>query len=106
MCCRLDDNSNTYIEVDKVDNICSDEKNISTIYIGISVSVLEILKGARKIIAANYPKMIIHLGTMKEEVYQIPFYLKKIEPGYRLYLRFQSSMPSRLFLYAIPSKAK
>ncbi len=101
-CCRIDNNSDTFIDVDMVDNICANEKCISTMYIGISVAVLEILKGAKNTIVANKPRMIINLGTMKEELYLIPSYIKEIEPSYKLYFRFQSSMPSRLFLYAVP----
>lgn len=101
-CCRIDDKSSTFIDVDTVDNICANEKCISTIYIGISVAVLEILEGAKNTIIVNHPRMIINLGTMKEELYLIPLFIKKIAPCYKLYFRFQSSMPSRLFLYAVP----
>lgn len=100
-CCRIDDTSSTFIEVDKIDNICANEETISTIYIGMSAAVLEILKGAKNTIISNRPRMIINLGTMKEEVFSVPLYIKEISASYKLYFRFQSSMPSRLFLYAI-----
>ncbi|MBO5032034.1 MAG: hypothetical protein J6D08_09150 [Lachnospiraceae bacterium] len=101
-CCRIDDNFSSFIDVDTIDNICIDEKNISTIYIGISAAVLEIIKGSKNTIIANKPRLIVNLGTMKEELFLIPLYIKEIEPSYKLYFRFQSSMPSRLFLYAVP----
>ena len=72
------------------------------VYIGISAAVLEIIKGSKNTIIANKPRLIVNLGTMKEELFLIPLYIKEIEPSYKLYFRFQSSMPSRLFLYAVP----
>lgn len=101
-CCRLDDNSDIFIDVDTIDHICMNEKCITTIYIGISAAVLQILKGAENTIVSKRPQMIINLGTMREEVYEIPLYIKSVAPDYKLYLRLQSAMPSRMFLYAIP----
>ncbi len=101
-CCRLDDASDTFIDVDTVDHICIDEECITTMYIGISAAVLQILKGAENTIISKRPQMIINLGTLKEEVYAIPLYIKSVAPDYKLYFRLQSAMPSRMFLYAIP----
>ncbi|MCI9106983.1 MAG: hypothetical protein HFI00_01985 [Lachnospiraceae bacterium] len=101
-CCRLDENSDTFIDVDTVDHICIDEDFVTTMYIGISAAVLHILKGAEHTVLSKRPRMIINLGTLKEEVYSIPLYIKSVVPDYKLYFRMQSSMPSRMFLYAIP----
>lgn len=101
-CCRIDDNSSTFIDVDTVDNLCINEMSISTMYMGISVAVLEILKGAENTIVTNQPRMIINMGTMKEELFSVPLYIRELSASHKLYFRFQSSMPSRLFLYAIP----
>ena len=101
-CCRLDEESDTFIDVDTIDHICVNEKYITTIYIGISAAVLQILKGAENTMVSRRPQMIINLGTMKEEVYAIPLYIKSVVPDYKLYFRLQSAMPSRMFLYAIP----
>jgi len=99
-CCRLDSESSSYIDVDTIDNLCRDEK-VSVLNMGISIGECEMLEGAYKTISANHPKMIIFMGSAEKELYSIPCFIKENFPQYKLYLRFQSSMPSRLFLYAI-----
>lgn len=100
-CCRVEENSEYMIEVDTIDHLCS-EDNITFINIGISTGVLEILEGAKNTIKTNKPKVVVFMGAAKEELYSIPLFFEKNYPEYSLYLRFQSSMPSRMFLYAIP----
>lgn len=101
-CCRLDKTASTYIEVDAIDNICGHNDNISILNLGISTAEVEIIQGARMTIERCLPKLVIFMGSAKEELYLIPKLINEINPNYKIYLRFQSSMASRLFLYAIP----
>ncbi len=103
-CCRLDENGTDYIEVDAIDNIISSDTEVSMLNLGISTAEKEILEGAYKTIKNNLPKMLVFMGSAKEELYTIPQYIKEIDESYKLYLRFIQSMPSRIFLYAVPQK--
>ena len=96
----------TYIDVDAIDNICRIEDGISMIYLAVATAEKEILCGAKNIISKCLPKIIVFMGSAKEELYTIPRLIKDIDDSYDIYLRFQNAMPSRLFLYAIPRKSK
>lgn len=102
-CCRIDENSNVTIEVDKIDNLCKNE-SITCVSLGIAAFELEILQGMKEIITKNRPKLVIFMGSAKEELYQIPSYIITEFERYKLYFRFQTGMLSRFFLYAIPSE--
>ncbi len=97
---RLSDEGQTKIEVDKLDNIIG-SKEISLINLGVSVAQREILLGAQDIISSCKPKMVIFLGSAKEELFTIPLLLKEIRQDYKLYMRFVDCMPSRFFLFAV-----
>jgi len=101
-CCRIEEEADFYIDVDSLDNICEFEDEISVINIGISTALCEIVQGASSIIKADLPKIIVFMGAAKEELFLIPKLIKNIDSRYGIYFRFQSSMASRLFLYAIP----
>ncbi len=101
-CCRLDENSSNYIDVDAIDNIISKDIPVSLINLGISTAEKEILEGAKQTISKSLPKMLIFMGSAKEELYTIPKYIKEINESYKLYYRFIQAMPSRIFLFAIP----
>lgn len=105
-CCRLDENGTDCIEVDAIDNIISRDVEVSMLNLGISTAEKEILEGARQTIKKNLPKMIIFMGSAKEELYTLPKCIKEIDESYKLYLRFIQAMPSRIFMYAISSKRR
>ena len=103
-CCRLDENGTDCIEVDTIDHIIPKDSSVSIINLAVSVAEKEILEGARTTIENNLPKILIFMGSAKEELYTIPACLKDMKCSYKLYLRFIQAMPSRLFLYALPDK--
>lgn len=103
-CCRLDEKGTDCIEVDAIDHIISNDTEVSMLNLGISTAEKEILEGACKTIKNNLPKILVFMGSAKEELYTIPQYIKKIDASYKLYLRFIQAMPSRIFMYAIPQK--
>lgn len=100
-CSRLDLDSNYYIDVDKIDNICGLEEKITLYNMGISVAEYEILIGSKELIKKWNPKLVIFMGSARDELWEIPIYIHKLSSEYKIYLRFLTAMPSRLFLYAI-----
>lgn len=101
-CCRLDKNGEDCIEVDTIDNIVSADVAVSMFNLGISTAELEILEGAQRTIEKNLPKILVFMGSAKEELYTIPQYVKELNESYQIYLRFIQAMPSRIFMYAVP----
>lgn len=103
-CCRLDKTGAVCIEVDRVDNIIAPREKVSIINLGISTAEREIIEGCQNIITNNRPKILVFMGSAKEELYTIPDCIHKISKQYNLYLRFIQAMPSRIFMYAIPQE--
>ena len=90
------------IEVDTLDNVLGlGECECTLIKLNILVGGSECLEGARKIIQNYHPKIVSTVGVTREQLLRIPLVLKEIAPEYKLYLRFNESMPSRLTLYAV-----
>ena len=87
------------IRVDKLDNVLSGKK-VTFIKGALSVGTLEWIEGAREILSCQKPKLVISVGITKELLYAVPLLLHEINQDYKFFLRFNESMPSRLFLYA------
>lgn len=100
-CSRLDSKSQYYIDVDKIDNICGLDERITLYNMGISVAEYEILRGSSELIKKWHPKLIVFMGSARDELWQIPQYIHELSSEYKIYLRFLTAMPSRFFLYAV-----
>lgn len=88
------------IEVDSMDHLLSDCE-VSLVKISLSAGALECLQGAENIIRRKHPKIVVTVGIQKDQLYEIPQFIKRVDSSYNLFLRFNESMPSRLTLYAV-----
>ena len=62
---------------------------------------LNILKGGRKIIKQNRPRLIINVAADdKFSLYETVKWIVNLGLGYKLSLRFDFPMPTRMHLYA------
>lgn len=73
----------------------------SFIKMDIEGSELEALKGAEKIIIRNKPTLAICIYHKAADYYQIPLYLHRLVPEYRLYVRHHFYGYSETVLYAV-----
>ncbi len=105
-CCRLAADGSEYINVEPIDNIVGEECAVSFINIGISTAEKEILEGAKRTICYNLPKIMVFMGSAREELYLLPRLIKQLNHSYKLYLRFIQAMPSRVFMYAVPDRER
>lgn len=87
------------IEVVTLDVLLGDKK-VTMIKSNISSGTIEWIEGAREIIQNQKPKLVINVGLMKHLLFAVPLLLREINVEYQMFLRFNESMPSRLFLYA------
>lgn len=95
----VDGQGSDSIMVDRLDSVLDGEK-VTLIKINYFYGVKETLEGAEKILMEQKPNIVITVGFDMFSIIDITKIIKKINPQYRLSLRFGSAMPARLFLYA------
>lgn len=67
----------------------------------IEGSELEALKGSREIIKRCRPKLEICVYHKKEDLVEIPAFIKELVPEYKLYVRHYSNNAGETVLYAV-----
>lgn len=88
------------IKVDALDSM-TDEK-VTFIKMDIEGSELEALKGCKEIIQKYKPTLAISIYHKKEDITDIPIYIKELVPEYKMYIRHYSNCEFETVLYAIP----
>jgi FkbM family methyltransferase len=96
---------NFQIEVDSIDNVVS-EGRATIIKMDIEGAELAALKGARKVIERERPRLAISVYHKAEDLITIPVHLAELMPECRFYLRKHSCFSLETVFYAIPDKAK
>ncbi len=92
-------NGKEIIKVDKLDNLFK-ERPVTFIKMDIEGSEKETLLGASEIIKKYRPKLAISVYHKPEDIFEIPFFIKKLVPDYKLYLRHYTYGQSETVLYA------
>lgn len=95
----IQDNS----EANKVKVVALDtyiRDSVSFIKMDIEGAELEALKGAEYLIKRDKPKLAICLYHKKEDIWEIPYYIKTLVPEYKLYMRHYSNCENETVLYA------
>lgn len=87
------------ITCDAIDDLCARDK-VTFIKMDIEGSEQEALNGAEKVIQRDKPKLAICIYHSWEDLYEIPFLIKKMVPEYRLYIRHHSDTIFETVLYA------
>lgn len=89
----------TSIKTDSLDN-CVSEK-VTFIKMDIEGAELEALKGSKEIIKKYRPKLAICIYHKKEDLIEIPQFIKDLVPEYKLYIRHYSNTNAQTVLYAV-----
>ncbi len=93
-------NGSSRVSVTTMDNLFLD-KGISLVKIFVPFMFLDILKGGEKTIKRNRPRLIIYVACDdKFSLYDTVRWIANLDMDYRLALRFDFPMPTRLILYA------
>ncbi len=90
---------NTVVEGKRLEDIV--EEKISFIKLDIEGMELDALKGMKKIIINDAPKIAVSVYHKKEDILNIAEYLLKLRPTYKFYLRHYSIGVIDTVLYAI-----
>jgi len=93
------------VAVDTIDNIIGTEQ-ASIIKMDIEGAELESLKGAKRVIIDNLPKLTICVYHKPEDLIEIPQYINSLSNRYDYYLRHHQHMSWEMVLYAIPKQDK
>lgn len=98
---RIANKNLTYrIEVASLDSMINEK--VTYIKMDIEGAELEALKGSQNIIRQYKPKLAVCVYHKKEDMIEIPRYIKSLVPEYRLYLRHYSNCDYETVLYALP----
>lgn len=90
------------VEVEAVTlDSCLVNDKVTFIKMDIEGSEQQALQGAKEIIRLNKPKMAISVYHRKNDLIEIPLFIKRLVPEYKLYLRHYSNSPSETVLYAV-----
>jgi len=81
----------------RIDDITN---NATFIKMDIEGAELNALKGAKKTIIANTPKLAISIYHQLNDLWEIPIYIKQLVPEYKLYVRHHSKTIAETVLYA------
>lgn len=89
------------IPVVPIDEVVRDEDRVTFIKMDVEGAELESMRGARRIIQRDRPKLAICIYHKTEDMVTIPLYIKELVPEYKLYVRLHANDGSEAVLYAV-----
>ncbi len=93
--------SDIIMDVDTIDNILVNrEKKVNLMKINFA-NAIEVIKGSEKIIREDKPKLAVVVGFYDRLISDIPQIVKKYNPNYKIYFRFNLPFPAKIVMYAI-----
>lgn len=96
----IDEDGSVSISCNSLDHLLAEEQ-VSFIKMDIEGAELEALKGAALMIQKHKPKLAISIYHKKEDILELPLYIKSLVPEYKLYLRHYTNVETDTVLYAI-----
>lgn len=86
------------VKVARLDDIVKDK--VTFIKMDIEGSELDALNGAQRILKEDSPKLAISIYHKLEDVWEIPLFIKKINPQYKMFIRHHGMSDLDKTLYA------
>ena len=83
-----------------LDEACQQEE-VTFIKMDVEGAELNALKGCANIIRQQAPKLAISLYHKIEDLWEIPIYIKSLNPDYKIYLRHYSNVDDDTLCYAV-----
>lgn len=97
----VSDSGNIRIEVKALDNLLECQ-SATYVKMDIEGAEMEALKGAEKIIKENRPKLAICIYHKPQDFFEIPLYIKNLNPDYKLFIHHHHiHRISETVLYAV-----
>ncbi|NMC64439.1 MAG: FkbM family methyltransferase [SAR324 cluster bacterium] len=98
---RVDLGASSKVEVVPLDELLFDE-TVSTIKIDVEGYEKEVLEGARRTIVQQSPKLAVSVYHNIQDLWEIPLWLERNNPGYKFYLRHHTPEIYDTVLYCVP----
>lgn len=95
----IDENGDSSINVTRLDD--TGIKKVTFIKMDLEGSEMPALLGAQETIRVQRPKLAICIYHKPEDIYDIPMYIKELNPAYQLYIRHYSNWDNETVLYAV-----
>lgn len=89
------------LQVELLDNMFDYKKKVTLLKMQYRDGVEETILGAKKILQEHKPKIAIMIGYGLYNIYKIPLLIKKINPDYKLFFRFNRGATQTIVLYGI-----
>jgi FkbM family methyltransferase len=96
---HIAEEGNGTIQIDRIDDLVS--YPVTFIKMDIEGYELDALKGARETICKYKPKLAICMYHKPEDLWEIPAFIKHLNPDYKLYFRNYHNSGSESVLYAL-----
>lgn len=77
------------------------EEPVSLIKMDIEGAEMNALMGAEETIKKYKPKLIISLYHKQNDIWEIPLFIHKLVPEYKMYIRHQKTTPNDTILFAV-----
>ena len=97
----VSDENSIQIQSDEIDDVL-DGKKVTFIKMDVEGYELASLKGARRIIENQRPKLAICIYHKLNDLWEIQKYIESVVDGYKYYIRAYEDTATELVLYAIP----
>lgn len=88
------------LKIVSLDDLLYDTDYVTFLKMDIEGAEMNALKGAKKLIQRDKPKLHISIYHRPEDLYSIPLYIKSLVPEYRFKLAHRTTLPFDTDLYA------
>ena len=90
------------VEVVMLDNFVNEKNYPTCLKVDAEGHDLQVLKGAYKVISKFRPSLMVSIYHNPMHLYQIPDWIKKNFPNYKIFIRHHRDSPYETICYAIP----
>lgn len=97
---KIEDTGIDYIQVYRFDELELADKEVTFVKMDIEGSELKALEGMQHTIKKDKPKLAICIYHKFEDLWELPLYIKKLVPEYRLFIRNYTTYLDEIVLYA------
>ncbi|QHI72056.1 FkbM family methyltransferase [Aminipila terrae] len=95
---------NVKVQAVNLDSVLEEKEDISFIKMDVEGAELEALEGAKNTIQQFKPKLAICVYHKVEHHWEIPLYIKNLNPKYKIFMRHHNLMGIETVCYAVNSE--
>ncbi len=89
------------IQASRIDDMIPESESVGFIKMDVEGAEIQALWGGKNTIQKYHPMLAVSIYHNKHDMWEVPLLLKKLNPGYRLYIRHHTSFYPDTVCYAI-----